>query len=101
MSAIYIVTMHRWGSLRKHTYAVGAYRSLGRAYLQGEMESDNRGGCKYDYRVSKGVSGPARQTDNAFLEQRNPPGTAFMRKLASRRALNWYLAGDQRRFGAI
>lgn len=101
MSKLYIVTMHRWGSLRNHTYAVGAYRSLGRAYLQGEMEADNRGGCKYDYRVSLSGNGPARASDALFLERRNPPGSAFMRRLACKRAINWYAAGDHARFGAM
>lgn len=98
---LYIVTMHRWGSLRNHTYSVGAFRSLGRAYLQGEMEAGNRGGSKYDYRVSECSSGPARVSSNLFLEQRGPAGTKFMRRLASKRAINWYAAGDYARFGGM
>lgn len=100
MSKLYIVTMHRWGRLRNHTYAVGAYRSLGRAYLQGEMEADNRAG-KYDYRVCLSGNGPARASEALFLERRNPPGSTFMRRLASMRAINWYKAGDHARFGAM
>lgn len=101
MSKLYVVTMHRWGSQRTHSYVLGAYRSMGSAHLHGDIERENRGGCKYNYRVTVCPSGPARGQESPFRDRRGAAGDAFQRRLAWKRAMNWYKAGDHARFGAL
>lgn len=94
MSKIYVVTMHKWSSMRKHTYVVGAFRSISRAYIAGEDETQQRGGVKYDYRVTT-CPGNGRPKDS-MAWPRGRPGEKFQRQLAVKRWINNYTG---KRFG--
>lgn len=94
MSKLYVVTMHKWSSLRKHTYAVGAFRSIDRAYLAGEDEAQWRGGVKYDYKVTHCPGN--NRTRDTMEWPRGRPGEKFQRQLAVKRWINMY---QGKRFG--
>lgn len=42
--------MLRWGSRENHSYVLGAYTDVQKAYEAGEREAANRGG-KYEYEI--------------------------------------------------